>query len=352
MSFRPTPQQERWMAAASLLHLEPTHEWIAARRGGWTIPSSIARYAFFVLGAVAAALIAAVFELLHVPDALVPAGLAMLAVAEWLMLRKQLFHAGIEEALWAAGLLAIALQLVEPRTGFETAAAILGATALGLAAFRLLNPLFATLSVMVASLSVDLMGGDRLFGGAHTAIPASLFCYAAGTIALFAGQMRLRRPSYDHMLNWLMIVMPPCGFLWLAEQHAISVRLFTGIASALFALAALIVGLRRRAHAPLIACIASTLCVAYQLRDLTALPLKAKLIVWGSIALLLALGLDRHLRTPRRGVTSSQLGEGSRALDVLQWMSAATLAPKTAPSDAPFKGGGGRGGGGGAEGGF
>jgi hypothetical protein len=351
-AFRPTPEQERWIAAASRLHLKPTHEWIADQIGGWTAPSSIARYAFFVLGAVAAGLIAAIFALLRVPQALFPAGLVMLGAAEWLILRKHLFHAGIEEALWAAGSLAVVLQLVEPNFASATFAAVLAALALALAGTRLLNPLFVTLAAMMASLAIDFAGGDRLFGAAHPPVPASVFCYLTGAIALIAARATFRRPSHDQMLNWLMVIMPLCGFLWLATQQALSPRFFTGCASAVFALAALIVGMRRRAHAPLIACIVSMLCVAYQLRDLTALPLKVKLIAWGSVALLLALGLDRYLRVPSRGITSRQIGEGSRALDLLQWASAATLAPKAAPVDAPFKGGGGRGGGGGADGSF
>ncbi|HEY2676903.1 MAG TPA: hypothetical protein VGI65_08010 [Steroidobacteraceae bacterium] len=351
-AFRPTPEQERWMAAASRLHLKLTQQWIADRIGGWTAPSSIARYAFFVLGAVAAGLIAAIFELLRVPGALFAAGVVMLAAAEWLILGKHLFHAGIEEALWAAGSLALVLQLVEPNIESGVSAAVLAAIALTLAGIRSLNPLFITLAAMVASLAIDLAGGTRLFGDARPAIAAAVFCYLTGMIALIAGRATFRRPSYDQMLNWLMVIMPLCGFLWLATQQALPIRLFTGFASAVFASAALIMGLRRRAHAPLIACIVSLLCVAYQLRDLTALPLKVKLMAWGSIALLLSLGLDRYLRTARRGITSRQIGKGSRALDLLQWVSATTLAPKAAPVDAPFKGGGGRGGGGGADGSF
>ena len=152
------------------------------------------------------------------------------------------------------------------------------------------------------------------------------------------------------MLNWLMVIMPLCGFLWLAAQLAPAVRLGTGLASGVFALVALILGIRRRSHAPLLACMVSLGCVAYQLRDLTPLPLKLKLIVWGSAALLAAVGLDRYLRTPRRGITSHQVGEGAAALDLMQWLGAGALSPRAAPQSAPFKGGGGTFGGGGADG--
>jgi hypothetical protein len=90
-----------------------------------------------------------------------------------------------------------------------------------------------------------------------------------------------------------------------------------GLASGIFALAALIVGIQRRSHAPLLA----------------------------------ALGLGRYLRTSRRGITSLRLGQGAAALDLAQWIGAGALSPRAAPqADAPFKGGGGVGGGGGADG--
>jgi hypothetical protein len=350
MAFNPTPQQERWLAAAARLRLGSGHPWIAERIDGWTAPTLIARCAFFILGLVAGALTAAIFALLHTQNALIPAGVIMLAAAEWLILGKHLFHAGIEEALWTVGLLLVVLQLMEPNFGSGTSTAVWAALALSLAGLRLLNPLFITCAALVASLAIDLAGGHRLLWETGVALPASLFCFGVAAIALAAGGMTFRRPSHDRMLSWLTVLMPLAGFLWMVAQPAVPIRVFTGLACSVFGVAALIIGLRRRAHAPLIACVVCMLCVAYQLRDLTTLPLKAKLILWGSIALLLALGLDRYLRTPRRGITSRQIGEGGNALDLLQWVGTASLSPKAAPVDAPFKGGGGGFGGGGADG--
>lgn len=95
------------MAAAR--HVAVDLRVIVDRIGGWTAPSSIGRFAFFVLGAVIAALTVAIFDFLHLPSALFVSGTVMLLVAEWLILRKHLFHAGVEEALWMGGLLAIVL---------------------------------------------------------------------------------------------------------------------------------------------------------------------------------------------------------------------------------------------------
>jgi hypothetical protein len=264
-------------------------------------------------------------------------------------LRKRLFHAGVEEALWAGGILALAVHFVPSSGDWGLAVAV--ALVLALAAMRLLNPFLMTLAFAAASVAIDLAGGHRLWGGHDVAVAASIFCYGAGAIALLLARFQFLRPSHDDMLSWLMIIMPLCGFLWLATQHAPVIRVGTGLASGLFALAALIVGLRRRSHAPLLACMASLGCVAYQLRDLTTLPLKLKLIVWGSAALLAALGLDRYLRPARHGITSHPVGEGTAALDLAQWVGAGALSPRATPqADAPFKGGGGGFSGGGADG--
>ena len=350
-ALRPSPQQERWIVAAARLHLGSDRRLIAERIGGWKAPSLIARCAFYVLGAVAAALTMSIFELLHLPRALFPSAVFMLVAAEWLMLREHLFHAGVEEALWAAGLLAGVLLYVQMSGDVGLRVALLTALALGVAGTRLLNSLFVTLAAVAASFAIDLAGGHRLFAGPGLAVPASLFCYSIGAIALFAGRMEFRRPSHDQMLNWLVVTMPLCGFLWLVWEHTIVIRVFTGMGNAVFAVAALVIGLRRRAHAPLIACLVCLGCLAYQLRDLTALSLEAKLILWGSAALLVAVGLDRYLRKPWRGVTSIQIGEPGNALDLLQLAGSGALNPKSMePGAAQFKGGGGTFGGGGADG--
>lgn len=135
-----------------------------------------------------------------------------------------------------------------------------------------------------------------------------------------------------------MIIMPVCGFLWLVSRTMLPIRAGLGVTAGLFALAALIAGITRRSHAPLLTCMASVGCLAYQLRDLTALPVKFKLIIWGSAALLLAMMLDRYLRTPRRGMTSHGEGEGSGALDLLQLGGAAALSPQRRPARPSLQG--------------
>ncbi len=334
------------MTAAARLHVI-AGDWLAPRVGLWNAPSFIARCAFFVLGVVAGGLTAAVFEFIYRPAAELAAGVTLLAAAEWLILRKHLFHAGFEEALWTGGLLAISLHFATGNLGWSVAVAL----AFALAGIRLLNPFLLTLAFVAGSVAIDFAGGHQLAGEPKVAIPAGIFCYAVGGIALFLGSMQFRRPSHDKMLGWLAVIMPLCGFVWLATQHRTGIRVGTGVASAVFAATALMAGLRRRAHGPLLACMVAMGCVAYQLRVLTDLPLELKLLLWGSAALILALGLDRYLRRPRGGITSLQVSESTGALDLLQLAGASALSPSAdAQTVSPLKGAGGNFSGGGAGG--
>ena len=159
------------------------------------------------------------------------------------------------------------------------------------------------------------------------------------------------------MLDWLVVTMPLCGYAWVADRYAaqpwILLRHAPVLALLPWGVAALVVGIRRRAHAPLLACMVCVACVAYELRNLTGLSPQARLILWGSVALCLTLGLGRYLRVPRGGITSGAIDRGGDSLAVLQMAGVGSLAtPAAHPVGAEFKGGGGSGGGGGADGSF
>lgn len=361
MSFRPTPQQERWLRIASRKTLARDTPWLAERISGWTAATSVTRCAFFVLGVFASGLIAAVFDLLHVPKDLLFAGLLLVACAEWLIVRRGFFGAGIEEALELAGLLMIVLQGVNLVGGSDVRISLLVAIVLLATGGRLLNPLFIALGVVVLSFTIDLAGPRQSITPTRVTALAGAFCVTVACVALYIHRHQFRRPSFDAMVNWLIITTPLAGYLWFESQNPSGlsieslrnvslVRLLPLLILMIFGLTALIVGIRRRAHAPIIAFMICSGCVAYELRDLTTLTLKMKLICWGTVALLLTLGLDRYLRTPRRGITSNQFAERKGSLDLLQLAGASALAPQSVQhSDAQFTGGGGRAGGGGAS---
>lgn len=334
-----------------------------ARISGWRAATSVIRCVFFGLGLFAAALLGAVFELLHVPRFLFVTGVILVAGAEWLILRRRLFGAGIEEALELLGLLMIALQSVDTSAAsLEIRVSLIAAAMFLTAGLRLLNPFFINLSVIALSCAIGFAGVHHSAGTLAPGTLAGAFCLVMAWAALYANRVHFRRPSYDQMLNWLIVTMPLVGYLWIefdntsggtieSLRQAPVVRLLPPLMLVAFGIAALVLGIRRRSHAPIIAFMTCIGCVAYELRKLTSLSLEVKLIGWGSVVLLLTLILDRYLRMPRRGITSRCFEENEGSLELLQLAGASALTPQSIHhSDAQFKGGGGAGGGGGASG--
>ena len=81
--------------------------------------------------------------------------------------------------------------------------------------------------------------------------------------------------------------------------------------------------------------------------------LEARLIIWGGVALAAAVALERWLRRPRRGITSSKLRDREGAMGLLELAGAVALTPQSpAPQARGIAPGGGEFGGGGASGSF
>lgn len=361
-SWRVTVSQERWLVLASCFRAQSRAPIFSENIGDWRSVRLISRCVFFVLGGVAAVMTLSISHVLHSPSLIIP-GLLLIVAGEWLIVQRRLVFSGIEEALICAGLLAIAVALVEHRFWSDDAvsASVVGVT-LAIAGLRLLNPLFTTLAF--ASLSIALylsMNTMMLAVTSRAALFAGLFCYAIAWIALGTGAVRFNRPSYDRMLSWLVIAMPPIGYSWLAGAHDFSAidywrdhsfpTLLTPLLPLAFGLSALATGIKRRKHAPLIAFMICVGCLAYELRRMTGLSLEGRLIVWGTVLLVAALGLDRFLRTPRSGVTSQKMSDGDGPLALVELAGAAGVSAQgpQAP-ERGFKGGGGSFGGGGASG--
>jgi hypothetical protein len=362
---RPTIEQERWIAAAARLELGADSPPLATRTGGWKGVRILTRCALFVLGAVAAGLTVAIVTLLHLPGPFLVAGAVLVAVAESLVARRRLYGAGIEEALGVGGLLLVGWTLVDGSgAAFELRLSLVVALALAIAGLRFLNPALTTLAAVVLSYAIGLAAATAAAFALPRGVIAGGFSFAAAALALGLGAVRWRRPSHDLMLDWLVVVMPVAGYLWLesgapwrvpAESRpwAIAAAALPALMPALLGAASAVVGIRRRRHAPILAAMGCVGCLAYQLRHLTGLSLEIRLIVWGSVALVVALSLDRYLRTPRGGITSSSAGAGPDAFGLLQLAGAAALTPAAAERPDPkFQGGGGRFDGGGASGGY
>jgi hypothetical protein len=354
IALRPDAAEERWLALVARLP--------AARDGGlptaeltghWKTLGLMKRSAMFLLGAVVAALSYGVLELLHLPGNRWICAATLWIAAEWLIVGRRLFGCGIEEALEGACVLIIVTAAGDfSQKGFDSTVWLLAAAGFGLAGLRLLNPLFSTISVIASSAAVYEFSAPQLHGGSPGPLIAGGYCFAVGAAALCGCLRNFRRPSIDGMVGWLVVAMPACGYLWISDvaSPAADCRLTLSL-PLLFAAAALIVGIRGRLHAPLAAFMVGAGCFFYELRHISGLSPQARLVLGGGVVLLIAIALDRHLRKPRRGVTSRQL-EDDDSLDLLELGGAAALAPQGPHGPDKFQGGGGASSGGGASGSF
>jgi hypothetical protein len=352
MWLRPTPSQERWLTLAQRFPRHCANASVLERSGGWRTANLWSRCALFVLGLVAAVMIETISRRLWPRSQFIAAGVVAVGAAEWLILARRHFASGIEEALEVAGLTMLGYECwsrwgASPYSG----AAILGCV-LAIAGFRLLNPLFTTLSACALVLSLDA-----------PPLGAGLACYLIGVAALLAGAYLFRRPAHDRMLDYLVIVMPVAGYLWSASntlaigidyRHAAALQWMVPGCCGLFAAMALVIGLRRRTHAPIIAFMLCAACVAYELRRLTGLALEVRLILWGCLLLLAAVVVERYLRVMRHGITSRQIVDGEHKAGVVSVFGSAILTPQSPPPQAgpALQGAGGQFGGAGASGKF
>jgi hypothetical protein len=362
--WRPTIDEERWLAVASRLRRRADEGELAARTGGWRVTGPLARVALFVLGLVAAAL---AWGLLGVQGGLgvISSGLVVLVAGEWLIRSRRLHASGVEEGLIVA---AVGLLLVRLLTWVSDDLALPALIlALLLAGLRLLNSLLTTLAafVLVGWLARQPLGLgiDATLGYGTFAVLAAV---AFGGAALAAGGREFRRPAHDRMLDWVVATLPAGAYLhaggWAAALQpellletaaAAAPRVLVPVALAAFAVAALVVGLRRRTHAPLLAFLGCTAAVLLETYRYVGLPAEAWLVLCGVALLAAGVALDRWLRAPRAGVTSARLTDREGPLDLLQLAGASVLAQRDAPSPAAGDGvtpGGGRYGGGGASG--
>ncbi|MET0291086.1 MAG: hypothetical protein ABW136_01905 [Steroidobacteraceae bacterium] len=350
--LRPTAQEERWLAVGD--RHPALHDAAEARAGGWKTASLLSRVLMFALGLLAASLIAG--SLLWVPARFITAGLVMIVAGEWLIRQRRLFAGGIEEALIVCGVLAIVAESMDALGGSSTSLWAFGLSVAVLAAgLRLGNALFTTLAALGLSIAATSMDDHEVAG--------MLFCVSVAIGALVLGARAWERPSHDRMLDGLVIAMPAAAQGWAIAAWSTPLRLATlssnpsalvaPLLALCFAIALIVIGVRRRSHAPLIGALIQLAFLAWALRELTGLPLQARMIGWGLVLLAIGLALDRGLRKPRGGITSARAEARSRIDDLAQIYGAAHVAPTdVAPASSGVEGQGGNFGGGGASGRF
>jgi hypothetical protein len=224
-----------------------------------------------VLGIIAAWLTWTILSLLKIPGYLLVSALVLLIAAEWLIARRRLFRAGLEEALHVAGLMLVAFWCTRELARFDTTVGAASFTAaLLLAGWRLRNPLFTTWAALWASLLVALLsdGSGWFFGRVGRPVAAG-FCIATALAALALGARVYARPSRDRMLDWLVVAMPVAAYLGPRSfRNRVGHRGACGARVAVCRYRA-DRRLRRRTHAPLWSCMACIACLGVELRGVT-----------------------------------------------------------------------------------
>ena len=345
--WRPSPGEERWLEVAARLGGAAPRDAVAGRAGGWRSTGVVARIALFVLGLLAAALMCGILGF-NDGTMLLVAGLISAAAAEWLTVSKRLHASGIEEGLCVGGFLLIGWWVaarIAPSLGhpeYETARIVL-IMAAGAAGLRLLNP-FVTSCAAIAF--VNWLGSTGTARGLDLAAGNGITELAVGwtlaALALVLGLREFRRPSYDRMLDWLVVTLPVAAYVQHAAWSVVITsgvvpgaagagRLATAIVLLGLAIAMLVAGVRRRRHSPLLGFMVCVACLLMELRIVTALATETWLILCGLAALVAGVTLDRYLRQPRGGVTSARLSDREGPLDLLQTAGATVLAGRASP---------------------
>lgn len=332
MIARPTAAEERWLLLADRYPaLRATIE-EAGHEGVWKTTTSLARCLGFLLGLLGTGMFAGVLVPFDSPWLV--GGLIMMGVAEWLVATRRVFHSGVEEALYLCGAVAAVVQILiwNRSSDHEEIGVAMISMAVLLVGWRLLNPLFTTLAAAGFSLAVSAIGGHLFDSRAH-GIEAAIFCAILSAAALVLGGRTWRRPSHDHMVEGLMIVMPWLCYFWLQSSvhygDAFVRRAPWALAVAgTFFVVNMAIGVRRRQHAPLIAALGSLACMAHALDRLLSWSQHWKMIACGASLLMAALLLDRWLKRTRNGITSQPVVEPA-SLGLVELAAAAHLAPAT-----------------------
>jgi hypothetical protein len=319
-------------------------------RAGWRRMPLAAELVFFVLTAFAILAFFALCHLWGLPEGVTTAVVAI-GVAEWLIRRHRFWRTGVESALWIGGLVAVIASL--PRSGRPEAVLVFAAAA-ALAGWRLRNPVFGT----AAAALVIAYPAAR-----HSAALAIVASAATGLAAAVATTAVWRRSSTGRLVDFVAVVAPLAGFVvgrtflpWRPSDVRSS---DAGVVAVFLALALLdlVVGIRYRVRAPLIAAAVALALALVEAHDFVRLSLEAELILGGLTALATASLLLRALRGRTTGIVATTVDEPelAEAVQTVTMLGTAVAPghgaphPGAQPGPEPPPERGGRFGGGGAS---
>jgi hypothetical protein len=280
----------------------------------WRVNGILLQLVFFVLTAIALA----VFAVLTDRGV---AGVAAIALAEYLIGRRHWAFTGIESALWLGAMMAFISLL--PSIGTPESNLVIAA-ACAIAALRVRNPLIGA----GAMVFVVLWAEKRFDLGTVAALLVAV-------AAMFALLRTWRRPTTEWFFIALALVMPVAGRFLADEQW----RTVTILLYCAFAALALSLAIARRHHALFLAAMIATVIVATDVAARIELAAETKLAVAGALLLAIAFAVTRALRERTTGFVLTP-AKFTPLDEELQLMATLALKPETPESETPQSGGG------------
>lgn len=254
-----------------------------------------------------------------VPQNGVVAGLAVIVIAEILILHWRWWWTGVEEALWIGGVYSMISEL--PSSGRPEAMLVLAAGA-AIPGARVRNPLFGALAASFVAAYFE----KRFDLGVVSALVIAL-------IAAFALLRTWSRPSTEHLFIAIAVVLPVVGYSQAgAEWRQATIALYFA-----FGLVTFFLAVRYRHHALFLAGAIGIAIGSVELSRTIDLPLEAKLALGGALLLAGSWLASRALRDKTSGIvaTPSKLTPFDDELEV-----AATVALPRAEFDPKVESGG------------
>jgi len=250
-----------------------------------------------------------------------------IGLAEFLIGVRRWFGTGVEEALWLGGVLSAIAAL--PSSGRPESNLVIAA-AIGLAGFRVRNPLFGAAAMYFVTRYPEAVGDL-----------GTIAALVVATASLFALYRTWKRPSTELLFVFLAILMPFAAWMHAdARWLPITIGLY-----AVFSAVALLSAILKRHHAMFAAAAAGLFIMIVNLHDYLRLREELTLGAAGAVLLAGSWLVGRLLRDRTRGLVVTPAKATAYDGDLRSVATFAVVVPSAGnPPEGRSEGGGGFGG--------
>lgn len=267
---------------------------------GWRTSGTLARIAFLVFGVIGVGCLNGLFAVFDMPLKGFVSAVIACGIAELLIRKKRLFHGGIEEGLYVAGLCAFIFGL--PGEG-KIEAILLFAAAFAIAGTRTRSALVVLCAPLLVVAYIAMKSESVVVGG---------FVLLAMGVAVSLLQLRkYESPFLEELFVFSTVVYPVIAYGMVAFGPDKQSRYWAVVA--LFGLVAIgewTVAGGARSHSHLITSLLLAAAVVFELSARVPWTADAKLVVAGATLLVAALAIDRWLQDATH-VTSKKIVEAT-----------------------------------------